>query len=105
MAAGVPMTIRFVVCPIGLAFATAAMVPAFAAPECLANGKSYPVGQVACLTVADQSHLARCEMVLNNTSWTKVGDSCPENTMAPHPHVTPISTPGPSMVPTEPTEN
>ncbi|TJU96505.1 MAG: hypothetical protein E5Y12_25045, partial [Mesorhizobium sp.] len=78
------MSVRFLVCPIGLAFATAAMVPAFAAPECLANGKSYPVGQVACLTVADQSHLARCEMVLNNTSWTKVGDNCPENTMAPH---------------------
>ncbi|MBZ9710527.1 hypothetical protein LB543_27900 [Mesorhizobium sp. ESP7-2] len=104
MAAGVPMTIRFALCPIGLAFATAAVVPAFAAQECLANGKSYPVGQVACLTVADQSHLARCDMVLNNTSWTKVGDSCPANTTAPHLHVTPISTPTPSMVPTEPTE-
>src|SRR4051795_2234693 len=105
MAAGVPMTIRSALCPIGFAFATAAIVPAFAAQECLANGKSYPVGQVACLTVADQSHLARCDMVLNNTSWTKVGDSCPANTMAPHPLVTPISTPAPSMVPTEPSEN
>jgi len=105
MVAGVSMTSRFILCPIGLASAMAAIVPAIAAPECLANGKSYPVGQVACLTVGDQSHLARCGMVLNNTSWTKVGESCPENTMAPHPHATPISTPAPSMVPTEPTEN
>ncbi|WP_181165524.1 MULTISPECIES: hypothetical protein [unclassified Mesorhizobium] len=104
MAAGVPMTTRFALCPIGLAFTMAAIVPAFAAPECLANGKSYPVGQVACLT-ADQSHLARCDMVLNNTSWTKVGDSCPGNTTAPRLPATPISTPAPSRVPTEPTEN
>ncbi|WP_181172504.1 MULTISPECIES: hypothetical protein [unclassified Mesorhizobium] len=105
MAAGVPMTIRLVLCPIGLAFAVAAPAAAFAAEECLANGKSYPVGQVACLTVADKSHLARCEMVLNNTSWTKVGDSCPQDMLAPHPPMTPISAPAPSMVPTEPTEN
>jgi len=110
MVAGVPMTRRFVprrlaLCSIGLAFAMAAPAAALADQECLANGKSYQLGQVACLTVADKSHLARCEMVLNNTSWTKVADSCPENTLAPHPHVTPISTPAPSMVPTEPTEN
>ncbi|MER8371684.1 hypothetical protein [Mesorhizobium sp. M1409] len=99
------MTIRFHLCPIGLAFAMAAPASALADQECLANGKSYQLGQVACLTVGDQSHLARCDMVLNNTSWTKVGDSCPANTMAPHLHPTPISTPAPSMVPTEPTEN
>jgi hypothetical protein len=105
MVAGVPMTMRIVLCPISLACAVSASVPAFAAPECLANGKSFQIGQIACLTLADNSHLARCDMVLNNTSWTKVADSCPENTLAPHPQVTPISTPAPSMVPTEPTEN
>ena len=105
MAAGVPMTIRIALCPIGLAFAMAAPAAALADQECLANGKSYQVGQVACLTIADQSHLARCDLGRNNPSGTKVGDSCPENTMAPHLHVTPISTPAPSMVPTEPTEN
>jgi len=99
------MTIRFAFCPIGCVLAMAASTPAFAAQECLANGKSFQLGQVACLTIAGQSHLARCDMVLNNTSWTKIGDSCPGNTMAPHLHVTPISTPAPSMVPTEPTEN
>jgi len=103
MVAGVPMTIRIAFCPIALALATAA--PAFAAPQCLANGKSFQVGQVACLTLAGQSHLARCEMVLNNTSWTKVGEVCPEDPLGPHLHTTPISTPARSLVPTEPTAN
>lgn len=105
MAAGVPMTTKSLLCPIAVAIAMATPPAALAAQECLANGKSYQVGQVACLTIADQSHLARCDMVLNNTSWTKVGDKCPGNTMAPHLQMTPISTPAPSMVPTEPTEN
>ena len=99
------MTIRFALCSIGCALAMAAAAPSFAAEACLANRKSYEVGQVACLTVADQSHMARCDLVLNNTSWTKIGDACPDNTMKPHLHVTPISTRAPSMVPTEPTEN
>lgn len=82
-----------------------AATPALAAQECLANGKSFQLGQVACLTLAGKSHLARCDMVLNNTSWTKIQDSCPENTLAPHLQSTPISTPAPSLVPTEPTAN
>ncbi|MER9234210.1 hypothetical protein NKI56_19285 [Mesorhizobium sp. M0622] len=105
MAAGVPMTIRTALCPIALAFAMAATVQAFADEECLANGKSFQIGQMACLTLAGQSHLARCEMVLNNTSWTKQRDGCPENTLAPHLQGTPISTPAPGGVPAEPTEN
>ncbi|MFK0690400.1 hypothetical protein ACFX5Q_19670 [Mesorhizobium sp. IMUNJ 23033] len=117
MVAGVPMTIRSVLCPIacGIAMANATLAmaiaalamasatPAFAAPECLANGKSFQVGQVACLTLGEKSHLARCEMVLNNTSWTKIHDDCPATKPPLHP--TSISTPAPSMVPAEPTEN
>nr|WP_292869200.1 hypothetical protein [Mesorhizobium sp.] len=99
------MTTKSLLCPIAVAVALATPAAAFAAQECLANGKSYQVGQVACLTIADRSHLARCDMVLNNTSWTKVDAKCPGNTMAPHLQMTPISTPAPSMVPTEPTEN
>ncbi|MDX8478006.1 hypothetical protein RFN28_05855 [Mesorhizobium sp. VK24D] len=96
------MTIRFVLCPIGLALAFAAPAPTFA-QACLANGKSFKVGETACLTVAGESHLARCDMVLNNTSWTKVNDTCPGENQAPKLH--PISTPVPGTVPTEPTEN
>ncbi|TIV74815.1 MAG: hypothetical protein E5V93_15300, partial [Mesorhizobium sp.] len=73
------------------------------APACLANGKSFNVGQTACLTIAGESHLARCDMVLNNTSWTRIKDECPGD--APKPHPTSISTPTPGPTPTEPTEN
>ena len=48
-----------------LAMAIAALAiatPVLAAQECLANGKSFQVGQVACLTIAGESHLARCDM-------------------------------------------
>nr|WP_245452048.1 hypothetical protein [Mesorhizobium waimense] len=90
---------------LAMAAATLAMAtPAFTAPECLANGKSFQIGQVACLTLGNESHLARCEMVLNNTSWTKIHDDCPGNT-PPRLHPTSISTPVPSLVPTESTEN
>ncbi|RWE76135.1 MAG: hypothetical protein EOS63_22300 [Mesorhizobium sp.] len=95
------MAIRFLFRPVGLALALAAPTPSLAAPACLANGKSFNVGQTACLTIAGESHLARCDMVLNNTSWTKIKDECPGD--APKPHPTSISTPGPT--PTEPTEN
>lgn len=81
----------------------AAATPAFADAECLANGKSFQIGQVACLTLSGESHLARCDLVLNNTSWTRVQDGCPGD--KPRPHATPISTPAPGMAPTEPTEN
>ncbi|ESX74222.1 MULTISPECIES: hypothetical protein [unclassified Mesorhizobium] len=104
MVAGVPMTIRLALCTCAAALAFGAM-PAVAAPLCLANGKSFQIGQMACLTLAGQSHLARCEMVLNNTSWTKQRDGCPENTLAPHLQGTPISTPAPGGVPAKPTEN
>lgn len=97
------MVIRSVLCPIGLALAFAVPAPALAAPECLANGKSFKVGETACLTVAGESHLARCDMVLNNTSWTKIKDECPGDT--PKLHSTSISTPPPSTAPTEPTDN
>jgi hypothetical protein len=99
------MSIRSAFCPIASALAMAGATPVFATPQCLANGKSFQIGQVACLTLAGRGHLARCDMVLNNTSWTKVQDDCPETTLAPHQHITPISTPAPSLVPTEPTAN
>ncbi len=45
---------------------------------CLANGRAYQQGELACLELpCMQPYLARCEMVLNNSSWRKVGDICP----------------------------
>ncbi|MBZ9846418.1 hypothetical protein LB565_00175 [Mesorhizobium sp. CA14] len=97
------MAIRFLLRPVGLALALAAPTPSLAAPTCLANGKSFNVGQTACLTLDGESYLARCDMVLNNTSWTKIKDECPGD--APKSHPTSISTPTPGPTPTEPTEN
>ncbi|AZO46699.1 MAG: hypothetical protein EOS54_23950 [Mesorhizobium sp.] len=97
------MAIRFVLCSAGLVLALIAPAPVLAAQACLANGKSFKIGETACLTIAGESHLARCDMVLNNTSWTKIHDDCRGTT--PPVMTTPISTPAPSMVPTEPTEN
>ncbi|TGS17110.1 hypothetical protein EN852_007915 [Mesorhizobium sp. M2E.F.Ca.ET.209.01.1.1] len=97
------MAIRYLIWPVGLGLALAAPTPSLAAPTCLANGKSFNVGQTACLTIAGESHLARCDMVLNNTSWTRIKDECPGD--APKPHPTSISTPMPGPAPTEPTEN
>ncbi|WP_027167249.1 hypothetical protein [Mesorhizobium sp. WSM3224] len=97
------MAIRFLFWPVGLALALAVATPSLAAPTCLANGKSYNVGETACLTLAGESHLARCDMVLNNTSWTRIKDQCPGE--APKPHPTSLSTPTPGPTPTEPSEN
>lgn len=52
--------------------------PAFADCQCLANGTAYKEGDVACLRLPTGDIMARCGKVLNNTSWSKVSDGCPE---------------------------
>ncbi|MEJ1159249.1 hypothetical protein [Prosthecomicrobium sp. N25] len=44
---------------------------------CRALGRDFALGQTACLRVGDRSRLARCDMALNNTSWTFIDESCP----------------------------
>ena len=47
-------------------------------PSCLHGGVRYALGELACITVCPQlARLVRCEMSLNNTSWTHVSDVCP----------------------------
>ena len=60
---------------VGLVFAYVA--PAQADCQCVAAGKRYQIGDVACLSLPEGERLARCSMVLNNSSWTKVEDACP----------------------------
>lgn len=60
---------------VGLVFAHAG--PAQADCQCVAAGKKYQLGEVACLSLPEGKRLARCSMVLNNSSWTKVEDACP----------------------------
>ena len=52
--------------------------------ECVGNGKKVKEGQVICLQIgSSQRYLARCERVLNNTSWKKISDGCPTAQMSP----------------------
>jgi len=37
----------------------------------------FQLGQTSCLRVDGGSYLARCEMKLNVSSWTKIQDGCP----------------------------
>ncbi|TCL70590.1 hypothetical protein [Rhizobium sp. BK251] len=58
----------------------AAAFPVAADPDCTCtnrDGGEFHVGQVTCLDVDGKRYLARCEMVLNVTSWKKVGSECP----------------------------
>ena len=97
------MTARLAFLPIAVASTIAAAATALAAPQCLANGKSFQIGEVACLIVSGKGFLARCETVLNNTSWTRIDGICPQTSLDPTPPAKP--TPAPNVVPAEPTEN
>lgn len=51
---------------------------------CVGNGKRIKEGGVICLQIgSSQRYLARCERVLNNTSWKKISDGCPTAEMPP----------------------
>ena len=45
---------------------------------CTNRGTRVEAGQRACLVFSDLAYLARCDMVLNNPSWERVEDSCPD---------------------------
>jgi hypothetical protein len=65
-----------------LAFSLAGLVlgqavPAQADCQCVAAGKRYHLGEIACISLPEGDRLARCSMVLNNSSWMKLHDSCP----------------------------
>ena len=63
---------------LGAAAADQPADPAPAVQTCRANGRSYAQGETACIRLpCSEPKLARCEMVLNNASWTKIADGCP----------------------------
>jgi hypothetical protein len=45
--------------------------------QCRNRGVMFELGQTSCLHVDGRNYLARCEMKLNVSSWTKVDDGCP----------------------------
>jgi hypothetical protein len=60
-------------------FLLSALVPASAEADCkcLANGRVFHHGEIACLHLPSGAQLAQCGMVLNNSSWIKLRDGCP----------------------------
>lgn len=45
--------------------------------KCRNRGTYFELGETSCLRVDGASYLARCEMKLNVSSWTKLQDGCP----------------------------
>ncbi len=52
-------------------------VTAAADCQCRSNGEYFVLGEHTCIKTNEGYRLARCDMVLNNTSWVVVGYSCP----------------------------
>ncbi|GKX34011.1 MAG: hypothetical protein MnENMB40S_16290 [Rhizobiaceae bacterium MnEN-MB40S] len=69
----------------GAVFATLSILPPAALADengiectCVANGERIEIGQVVCLRPGSgKPFMARCERVLNNTSWKRLQDGCP----------------------------
>jgi len=72
-----------------LLFALTALAPAGALAEhkcqCLYQGKRFEQGQLVCIKVDGAARLARCDMSLNNSSWTFVSNGCPTALVTPLP--------------------
>ena len=65
-------------CLLTIAMLASSHIAAIADCQCLANGRKYHHGEIACLKLPTGDQLARCDMVLNNSAWKKVADGCPQ---------------------------
>lgn len=78
---------RLIAASIMVAFAAAATVPAYAGPNggCTCRHKDGDVleGQTACIATPRGMSMARCERVLNNTSWKILDEPCPTARLQP----------------------
>ena len=54
-------------------------VPALAGEDCKCRGPNVEAseGETVCIVTSSGAQMARCERVLNNTSWTFLGTPCP----------------------------
>ena len=75
-----------------IAMVAFAAVPALAGENgidcrCRYQGKYFEQGETVCIRVDGRSRLARCDMMLNNSSWTFLSgkDGCPTALMSPLP--------------------
>ena len=53
--------------------------------QCLYQGKKFEQGAFVCIRVDGATRLARCDMLLNNSSWTFVKSGCPTALISPMP--------------------
>ncbi len=60
--------------------------------QCRSNGEFFVQGEHTCIKTSNGYRLARCDMVLNNTSWTIIGDSCPLTELDEGQQQTPLKT-------------
>jgi len=60
---------------------------ALAGPECRCRymGREFEHGALVCIRLDGGSKLARCDMLLNNSSWTFLKDGCPSALITPLP--------------------
>ena len=76
---------------LSIAALVAFIAPAFAGEHgfdcrCRYQGKYFEQGETVCIRVDGQSRLARCDMALNNSSWTFMkANGCPSASMTPVP--------------------
>jgi hypothetical protein len=70
---------RFVAQALLIALASGLAAPALGADGCYCRHKDgqTPLGQSTCIRSANGGQMARCEKVLNNTSWKFTGAPCP----------------------------
>lgn len=74
------MRFTFAAAVIAASFPMFGSTAASAAARCAcrtSEGVKVEYGQTACLHLSGGDQLARCETVLNNTSWKKLQDGCP----------------------------
>ncbi len=57
---------------------------AMATCTCIYKGGTVKEGETACIWTAKGNALARCEKVLNNTSWKLLGKACPADLSSDH---------------------
>jgi hypothetical protein len=53
--------------------------------QCLYQGKKFEQGESVCIRVDGTARLARCDMLLNNSSWTFLKGGCPTALFSPAP--------------------
>ncbi len=80
--------LKFALIGIGLFIGSA---PASADCTCRSRDVVASEGEVVCLNTPFGQRLARCDKVLNNSSWTFLQDGCPalSRTLTPSPTLTP----------------